>query len=120
MTKPKIFNKRNWIISQLRRTTFRYPPAIEADSRNKEIYYIPSKTGKMMKRLKWHCEICGKQNLKTSEKNRDHVKPVVGPEGFIDWNNYLENFYCDTRGFQTICISCHDIKTKKENQGRKT
>lgn len=49
----------------------------------------------------------------------DHVVPVVGSEGFIDWNNYIERLFCDEDGFQVLCHPCHTIKTNEENSERK-
>ena len=110
----KSFNAKNWLISALRRASLRYPPAIEARQRTKETYFILSKKGKPMKRVKYTCEKCGKKDLKSSEMELDHIKPLVTENGFKDWNEYLENFLIDASGFQYICIPCHSEKTKAE------
>ena len=115
----RIFNKKNWIISQLRRTTFRYPPFIKAKNKAKTTYYILSKKGKQLKRVSYTCAKCGISNLKEKEKQMDHIIPICGPMGFIDWNSYLEGHYCDEENFQCLCIPCHKIKSDLENSIRK-
>lgn len=112
MAKP--FNAKNWLISAVRRASLRYPPAIEARNRNKEEYYILSKKGKPMRRVKHICEQCGKKDLKTSEYELDHTVPLVGKEGFIDWNTFFERYLIDASGFKKLCIPCHESKTRAE------
>jgi len=114
------FNKQTWLINQLRRiSSFRYPPANKARSKNKVEYYILSKKGKQLKRVKYTCEICRTPNLKTTQVNLDHVVPVVEPAvGFVDWNTFIDRLFCDESNFQIICIPCHDIKTSLEDAQR--
>jgi 5-methylcytosine-specific restriction endonuclease McrA len=49
----------------------------------------------------------------------DHIIPVVGPEGFQDWNTFIARLYVEKEGFQAVCKDCHKAKTKQENQERK-
>jgi len=45
----------------------------------------------------------------------DHIVPVVDPiTGFIDWNLFIENLFCESENLQLLCKSCHDLKTKEE------
>lgn len=110
----KSFNKQSWLISAVRRASLRYPPAIEARNRTKETYYILSKKGKPMKRVKYTCELCGKKDLKSKETELDHIVPIVGKEGFVDWNTYFTTYLIDAAGFQLLCLPCHDVKTRLE------
>lgn len=120
MKKSKSFNRRTWLINQLRRLSLRYPPRIKASNRNKVVYYIKSKKGKDLKRVSYTCEKCLKAGLKGSQTNMDHVNPVVKPtEGFIDWNVYIEGLLVDENMWQRLCIPCHDIKTAKEDEERR-
>lgn len=112
------FNKKNWLVSQTRWIGRNYPPAIEANIRDKQVYYINSKKGKPMRRIKFTCAICKKINLKRTEVEQDHIIPLVGPEGFIDWNTYFNRYLCDSTNFQYLCFICHDAKTSSEGQVR--
>lgn len=116
MSKP--FNKKTWLLSASRRMTFKYPPAIAASKRDKEIYYILSKKGKPMKRVKFTCAHCKTPNLKRKEVEQDHIIPLVSSEGFIDWNTYFDRYLCEESNFQYLCIPCHDIKSLSEGQER--
>jgi 5-methylcytosine-specific restriction endonuclease McrA len=49
----------------------------------------------------------------------DHIKPVVSPEtGFVDWNQFIENLFCEEDNLQVICSNCHDEKSKQERASR--
>jgi 5-methylcytosine-specific restriction protein A len=53
-----------------------------------------------------HCEATG---ILTEAKQVDHIEPVViAPHRRLDPTN-----------LQSLCVSCHSIKTAKENQSRK-
>lgn len=97
----------------------RYPPAIKATNRTKEIYYIKSKAGKDMKRVKFTCGMCGRKDLKRSEMSLDHIIPVTDKSGFKDWNTFVDNLFCEEENLLLICQEpCHRLKTEKENEGR--
>ena len=50
----------------------------------------------------------------------DHIFPIVDPkEGFKSYDLWIERCFVDESGFQAICWSCHQIKTKEENAERK-
>lgn len=115
---PANFNKKSWLISRVRQATKYYPPAREANDRDKQIYFIPSKTGKPMYRVKFECAACGKKDLKRGDVEQDHIIPLVGPEGFVDWNTFFDRYLCDVGNFQYLCEPCHDEKTLKEGQAR--
>jgi 5-methylcytosine-specific restriction endonuclease McrA len=116
----KTFNKKSWIVSQLRRISLRYPPAIRARNRTKEEYFIASKKGKQLRRVKFTCEKCGKKDLKRTETELDHIQPVINvATGFVDWNSFLERHFVEENGYQLLCISCHEQKTLLEGGTRK-
>ena len=46
----------------------------------------------------------------------DHIMPVGG-DG--DWNQVIENLFCETENLQLLCKECHDIKTKQERAAAK-
>ena len=66
----------------------------------------------------YECEIC-EGHFKKNMIDIDHKNPIVNVElGFIDWNNYIENLFCDADDLQGICKTCHSIKTEQEKEMR--
>lgn len=116
MKKLKIFNKQSWLMNQLRRLSIKYPPRLEAYNKGKIIYYIKSKKGKDMKRVSHSCYLCGKDRLKSSEIEMDHIIPVGS---FETWDIFINKLMCPTEMYQKLCISCHEEKTFKETGERK-
>jgi len=47
----------------------------------------------------------------------DHIVPVGG-DG--DWNEIIENLFCEVDNLQLLCKSCHDVKTKDERHDSRT
>ena len=47
----------------------------------------------------------------------DHIIPVGG-DG--DWNEVIENLFCETNNLQLLCKECHDAKTKHERAEART
>lgn len=116
----KTFNKQSWLINQLRRiSSFRYPVANKVRAANKVEYFITSKKGKPLKRVKYTCQVCRTPDLKTTQVNLDHIQPVIEPAvGFVDWNTFINRLFCDESNLQIICLNCHDIKTAEEDDLR--
>ena len=46
----------------------------------------------------------------------DHIKPVVGPEGFTTWDDFINNLFCEQDNLQILCKECHDRKSLEERQ----
>lgn len=79
-------------------------------------YGINPKTNR---RCKMHrCAECGGE-FPAKQMQADHIIPVIGEEGFKDWNTFIERLYCEADGFRAICRDCHAVKTKQENAARK-
>lgn len=100
------FNKKTWIIGSLRRISGRYP------------FKYLTKSEARLERGLYVCSIC-KEPTRSKNIQVDHIEPVVGPEGFVDWNTFIERLFCDKDGFQAVCKFCHSLKTKDENAERK-
>lgn len=50
----------------------------------------------------------------------DHIEPIVNPDkGFTTWDDFIEGLFCELENLQVLCKSCHDIKTKEENDRAK-
>lgn len=110
----KKFNKKNWIMASLRRMSYRYLP------RN-----LAQKNARKDRGL-YECASC-KSLFKAKEFAIDHIEPVIPlQEGFPmhpitggpDWTIVIDRLFCDVKGFQILCIPCHDIKTQIEDSMR--
>ena len=72
---------------------------------------INPKTGRKCKLHR--CSKC-KELFPKGKIQADHIDPVVGPEGFISWDVYIERIFCGEEGFQALCHECHATKTLME------
>lgn len=107
------------VISAMRRVFRRYPGYKACLEAAKSEYFVPSKTGKPMRRVQFKCAKCLKQ-VKNTDKVVDHILPVVNPSvGYVDYNVYAQRLFCSIDNLQCICISCHKEKSRRENLERK-
>lgn len=68
-----------------------------------------------VERGKYKCAMC-QELFGPKEVNMDHIHPVVDPrKGFTTWDEYIERLYPYEEGWQCICVSCHDSKTRIED-----
>jgi 5-methylcytosine-specific restriction endonuclease McrA len=74
------------------------------------------KSGRNAKHFK--CAKC-KRDFPQKDVTVDHIIPVVGPEGFVSWDEFIKRLFCSTNNLQVVCIPCHATKTKKETLERK-
>lgn len=93
---------KSWVISTLRRASFRFQPRNEALVRAR------------VDRGLYKCNICS-EIFKRGDVQIDHIKPVIPLTGWDDWNGFIDRLFCDTEGFQIICTVCHDVKTTTED-----
>jgi len=117
--KPKEWTPARWhafVVSVLRSGTRKYPPKYETLNEAKTTKQINKRTLRLAQH--YLCRKCQKE-YPASEVQVDHVAPVVGPEGFVSWDSFIKNLYCDKENLQVLCTSCHDAKTKKERETRK-
>lgn len=105
---------RAFIVSGLRKITFRWGPKVEA----KKLARHPNKFHNANGRLVFHsiCKLC--QNvIPETESTVDHIEPVIDPAtGFKSWDEYIERLFCEADGFQVLCRACHDQKTYSERK----
>lgn len=66
------------------------------------------KSGKMRKL--YECAKC-KGLFPGTEIEADHIEPVIGPEGFVNWDTYIERMFVDSDKFRALCKACHAIVT---------
>ena len=105
--KEKKINLEAWLKYKLRRVSLYWP------ERKKVFHRIKTHPGS------YQCENC-KQCFKQSEIHIDHINPVVKIEdGFVDWNTFIGNLFCESSNLQGLCKPCHKIKTDAENVERR-
>ena len=103
--KPNTF--RTWLVWQLRRISYKWPP------RNEALRCARVERGKYL------CAKCRKI-YGNKQISLDHIEPVVDPKaGWAGFEEYIGRLFCAVEGFQVLCSGCHDRKTKREKEIRK-
>lgn len=106
----------SYIKSILRKASMRWPPLnkVRANAR--------------VSRGMYKCDGCG-EIVPTSiyEKGKrvknvlvDHINPIVPTTGFDSWDNVISRLFCSESNLQVLCKKCHDDKTNKERNERKS
>ena len=113
---------RTWLIWQLRRLSYRWPPrqvALRKASVSKEEYQKrPGEKVSKFVRNFYRCAICRKV-FSRKGVSVDHIVPVIDPRrGWQNWTEYIRRLFCDVDGFQIICSKDHDAKTARERKVR--
>jgi len=49
----------------------------------------------------------------------DHITPIVPVTGFDTWDSTIDRLFCEAEGLQALCVDCHAVKTKAENEERR-
>jgi len=105
---PKNPALKNWLVSALRRASYRWP------ARNQAL------ANARVERGLYKCQMCGVEGKK-EDMALDHVQPVVPLEGWDNWDGFINRLFCPSEGYQLICKSpCHDTKTMIEDEMRKS
>jgi len=95
-----------FIISSLRRASYRWPARNECLKANR------------IDRGLYRCNSCNK-TFNRKEIRLDHIKPVIPVEtGFTTWDTYIERMFCEPSGYQTLCNICHSSKSLIEKNQR--
>ena len=104
MAKHRSWNLKSSIISHLRRIFFYSPTRQEALKIAKQ-------------KLGYKCAKCKKCFDKVKV---DHIDPVVSLTGWTNWDDFINRLFCEIKKLQCLCEGCHNEKSKKESQIRKT
>ena len=108
---------RSFVTSALRAASRRWPVKFKA---LKEAFVgrtTNTKTGKLA--MHYKCAGCNKHFV-ASDVQVDHVTPVVDPvKGFLSWDIYVDNLFCELENLQILCKPCHKEKTAEEKLMRK-
>jgi 5-methylcytosine-specific restriction endonuclease McrA len=120
----KVFNSGLWtparfnsfITSTLRAGARRWQPKYDTLNAAKTEKKINSASGRLAQHFR--CGLCS-QEVVQKEMEVDHIKPAIDPKkGFISWDTFIDNLFCEKENLQAICKSCHKAKTQLEKQER--
>lgn len=107
----------SFIKSALRSASVRWPPRYTVLSEACVGTKVNVKSGRMAKH--YRCNRCqGEFPAKDVQVN--HIIPVVPIEGFISWDDTIKRMFCEKDKLEVLCIPCHKIITKQENEERKS
>lgn len=95
--------RRTWTYSQERKS-------VKAAARV-ELEKGHFKNGKVIVRVFYECAHC-KGHFKSDEVAVDHISCVGSFSG--SWDDYISRLFCDVLNLQTLCRTCHDVKSKSE------
>lgn len=69
---------------------------------------------------KYECSKC-RQGFIEKDTQVDHIEPVISVvDGFISIDVYAQRMFCPVENLTILCKPCHKIKTKLEQEQRKT
>jgi hypothetical protein len=122
---------KNRIIKLMRKLTWSWQPIKDAENRAKVApathecalcgLYVYS--GKSEKNLQKLIEKFPTKKVEMGTNFKDHINPVIRiskTTKTTSLDEVMDNMFCDdSYDIQVLCKSCHDSKTKKENEERR-
>lgn len=102
----KLPDLKTWLRWQLRKISLRWPARSQAMGRAR------------VERGVYKCEGC-EQLTPAKNIQADHIIPVVGNEGFTNWDDFVTRLFCPPDNYQILCKECHHVKTQAENETRR-
>lgn len=108
--------KRAFIISTLRAGSKRWPPKWQTLNSAYVGIRLNEKTNREGKH--YLCALC-EGEFPAKDIQIDHKIAVIGPEGFTNWDDYINRLFCSKDNLQAVCTGCHKIKSYNEGQERK-
>lgn len=98
-----------FVVSALRGA--RWPPRHEAV---KDAFIGNGVNPRTGKKCKLHrCAKC-RGEFPQNGVQADHTEPVIGPEGFVDWNTFISRLFVEKEGYTVLCKKCHSLVTLQE------
>ena len=94
----KLPELKTWLRWQLRKISLRWPARSQAMARARVEWGV------------YKCEGC-KSTTRAKDVQADHIVPVVGSEGFTNWDDFITRLFCSADNYQILCKTCHQIKT---------
>ncbi|CAB4156044.1 HNHc domain containing protein [uncultured Caudovirales phage] len=108
---------RSFVTSALRAASRRWPVKFKAMKDAFVGRKTNNKTGKLA--MHYKCVSC-KKHFVATDVQVDHITPVVDPvKGFLSWDIYIDNLFCELKNLQILCKPCHKEKTAEEKLMRK-
>lgn len=104
-----------FITSSLRAAARKWEPKWQVLGYALQGRYLNPKTGKMANH--YLCANCV-EIFPLKDIQVDHKRAVVGKEGFVDWDTYIERLFCEADNLQVLCTACHKIKSAEETKER--
>jgi 5-methylcytosine-specific restriction endonuclease McrA len=106
-------------INSLRRAFRRWPACYQTLEEAKEEYYIVSKNGKRLRRVRYTCAQCGKK-FSRKQCEVDHIEPIANLDGYTTLDEYAKRLFCKKDNLQVLCKKvCHKKKSSEEAKIRK-
>lgn len=106
---------KSFVVNQLRSATRKWGPIgqCEKEARTRRGFY--------------RCACCEQEIPATVKEGRkrsnnkfvDHIKPAVPVTGWTNFDDYINNLFCEVENLQLLCKKCHDEKSMEEVQERK-
>lgn len=99
-----VFNLKSFVISTLRRASYRNPSRTEAlrQARRQRNAYV--------------CAAC-RSTFTRKEVQVDHITPIVPLTGWVSWESFIDRLFLGA--LQVLCKPCHKSKTQEENRVRR-
>lgn len=99
-----------WVKRYIEGISIKWPARSEAWKTGRRISQLADKRTK----FEHQCKKC-KGWFKQKDIQMDHIVPKgrYSRETFFVW---LERLFCDTTGFQKLCVPCHLTKTNEEKR----
>lgn len=97
--------KKSFSIHVLRRGSYKWPGRNEAAKLAKVSYGT------------YRCALCNGL-FRKKDTQLDHKIPVIPVQGFDSFDGYIDRLYCNSDGYQVLCIDCHEKKTALESGER--
>lgn len=121
MSKRPPYNENAAIRGALRRTFSRSPIIREVLQKVRREVPRIKKDGSRAKKdhVQYQCQTC-MQYVSSTQIAVDHIDPVIPVVGgFTNWESFITRLFCGPENLQTICESCHRVKSLKENRARR-
>ncbi len=126
MAKKKVIKTRNagtmteaafwsFIRSGLRQKSRWWKPITQCKLVSRRDYKGPLKRQK----YEYQCNKC-KGWFPEKKINVDHIVPAGSLNCAQDLPLFVETLFCEIDNLQCLCLNCHDIKTQKEKNKKKT
>lgn len=103
-----------FIRSALRQKNRWWKPITICKNKSRRLYKGPKKRQK----YEYQCNAC-KNWFPEKMVNVDHIIPAGSLNSYNDLPGFVERLFCEENALQTLCIACHNEKTKSEIENGK-